>query len=89
MVSRLITSLMTMAFVAMFVLVPASVFAENAADAMNKLKEKASDIKAESSSSASSKADEANEAGSSDSSLKEKAQKTGKELLDKGKKLEK
>ena len=80
MVSRIMSSFLTAAVVALFIFVPAFAFAGNAADAMNKLKEQA-DVKAESSS-VSAKADEA----SANAGMKEKAKKAGKELLEKGKK---
>ena len=78
MVSRFTYGLMTAAIVGLLAFVPASAFAGNAADAMNKLKEQA-DIKSKSSS-ASGKADEAAAAA------KEKAKKAGKGMMEKGKK---
>ncbi len=76
--SRLFSGLMTAAIVGVFMFVPASVFAGNAAEAMNKLKEQ-SDIKAKSSESAA-------KAESASTEAKAKAKKAVKELLEKSKK---
>lgn len=79
MMTPMMKRLMTAVIVAAIAFVPASAFAGNAADAMNKLKEQA-DVKAKSSS-ASGKADEAA------ATAKEKAEKAAKDAMQKGKKL--
>lgn len=76
--ARLISGLMTAAVVGVFIFVPASAFAGNAAEAMSKLKTQ-SEIKAKS-------AAESTKADTASADAKDKAKKAVKRMLDKGKK---
>ena len=80
--SRLISGLTTVAIVGIFMFVPASVFAGNAAEAMSKLKAQ-SEIKAKSSTASESASARGNTARTE---VKEKAKKAVKEMIEKGKK---